>query len=90
MRVLQWIVERCRGRAAARETPVGLAPAYAELNWTGTAFEAATLSLDVMRVDHAQWTRELAAHDALFAKLGAKRPAALEAEREQLAARLAR
>ena len=43
-----------------------------------------------MRVDREQWERELASHDALFAKLGAKRPAALQAEREQLAARLAR
>ena len=37
----------------------------------------------------AMWARELSAHDELFAKLGAKRPAALAAERERLRARLA-
>jgi phosphoenolpyruvate carboxykinase (GTP) len=89
MRVLQWVVERCRDRAKARETPVGLAPGYADLNWSGTAFAPETFD-QVMRVDPDQWSREIAAHDALFAKLGAKRPAALEAERKQLAARFAR
>ena len=41
-----------------------------------------------MRVDAAPWVRELASHDALFAKLGAKRPDVLAAERDKLARRL--
>ena len=36
----------------------------------------------------AMWKRELAAHDALFAKLGTKQPPALGAERARLGARL--
>ena len=88
MRVLQWVVERCRGRAHAAETPVGLAPDYADLNWSDAPFDAARYA-SVMSLDRAQWARELASHDELFAKLGAKRPAALEAERVRLAARLA-
>jgi GTP-dependent phosphoenolpyruvate carboxykinase len=43
-----------------------------------------------MRIDRAQWERELAEHDALFAKLGSKRPPALAGERDRLASRLAR
>ena len=89
MRVLQWVVERCRGRAHADEAVVGLVPAYGDLNWTGATFDAARFA-DVMHVDRAQWERELAAHDTLFAKLGAKRPAALQAERERLEQRLMR
>jgi phosphoenolpyruvate carboxykinase (GTP) len=87
MRVLQWIVDRCRGRAHARDNAVGLAPLYEDLNWGDTSFDAARFA-DVMNVDRAQWERELAAHDALFAKLGEKRPRALAAERERLAQRL--
>jgi phosphoenolpyruvate carboxykinase (GTP) len=87
MRVLQWVVERCRGRAHARDTAVGAAPDFADLHWDGMAFDANSFA-GVMRVEQNQWALELAAHDALFAKLGAKRPAALVAEREQLAARL--
>ncbi len=88
MRVLQWIVERCKDRAHASETAVGLMPDYGDVNWSGAAFDAKRFD-DVMRIDRAQWERELAAHDALFDKLGAKRPAALAEERDRLARRLA-
>jgi phosphoenolpyruvate carboxykinase (GTP) len=88
MRVLQWIVERCAGRARARESAVGLVPDYGDLDWSGASFDPARFDT-VMRVDHAQWERELAEHDALFARLGAKRPAALAEERDRLARRLA-
>jgi phosphoenolpyruvate carboxykinase (GTP) len=87
MRVLQWVVERCAGRAHAHETATGLAPGYDDLNWSGAAFTAEQFA-DVMRLDRSQWQRELASHDELFAKLGTKRPAALQAERERLGARL--
>jgi phosphoenolpyruvate carboxykinase (GTP) len=87
MRVLQWIVERCRGRGHAIDTALGLEPDYGDLNWTGLEFSADRFS-QVMRVDAAMWTRELGAHDELFAKLGTKRPAALAAERARLGSRL--
>jgi phosphoenolpyruvate carboxykinase (GTP) len=87
MRVLQWIVERCRGRGHAVETPLGLEPAYGDLNWSGLDFPPARF-VQVMRVDREMWTRELAAHDQLFAKLGTKRPAALAVERARLGGRL--
>ena len=74
MRVLAWIVDRCHGRGNARETALGFEPDYADLNWTGLDF-APDKYRQVMKVDAAMWARELAAHDELFAKLGAKRPA---------------
>jgi len=84
MRVLQWVVERCLGRARAAETPVGLAPSFADLNWRGSNFDAHRFA-GIMDVDGALWARELASHDVLFAKLGTKRPAALQVERDRLA-----
>ena len=87
MRVLQWIVERSRGGARARDSAVGLVPSYGDVNWAASAFGAERFD-DVMRLDAAQWDKELAAHDALFAKLGDKRPPALQAERDRLARRL--
>src|SRR5262245_6305914 len=89
MRVLQWIVERSRGRGHAIETALGLEPAYGDLNWTGLDFSADRFAR-VMQVDPASWSRELAEHDRLFAKLGAKRPSALAAERARLGGRLGR
>ena len=87
MRVLQWVVERCAGRARAHETATGLAPSYTDLDWTGSNFDADHFA-DTMNLDPAQWLRELASHDELFAKLGQKRPAALQTERERLGDRL--
>jgi phosphoenolpyruvate carboxykinase (GTP) len=88
MRVLQWIVDRCQGRGNAVETALGLEPAYGDLDWTGLDFPAERFA-QVMKVDKAMWTRELTAHDELFAKLGAKRPSELARERERLGGRLA-
>jgi phosphoenolpyruvate carboxykinase (GTP) len=87
MRVLQWIVDRCGGRAEATETALGLMPSYRDLEWRGIDFDAARFDA-VMSVDAAQWQRELASHDALFEKLGAKRPSALVEQRAQLGERL--
>jgi phosphoenolpyruvate carboxykinase (GTP) len=88
MRVLRWIVERCRNRAHAVETALGYEPDYADIDWTGLDFSAERFER-VMRVEVSAWRRELGAHDQLFDKLGAKRPYALVAERRRLGERLA-
>ena len=88
MRVLAWIVERCRGGGGFRETPLGLEPDYLDLNWSGLDFPRERFA-NVMAIDPKSWGRELASHDALFAKLGAKRPSELADERQKLAERLA-
>ncbi len=87
MRVLKWIVERCQGRAAAHETALGLQPAYDDLDWNGLSFTPEQFD-GVMRFDRAMWTRELGAHDELFAKLGPTTPPQLREARRTLAAKL--
>ncbi|MEO8485196.1 MAG: phosphoenolpyruvate carboxykinase (GTP) [Betaproteobacteria bacterium] len=87
MRVLKWIVERCAGTAHGVATPLGTAPAFDDLDWSGlpnasARFEAAT------SIDRGAWQRELLAHDELFARVGDKQPEALAAERRGLGRRL--
>ncbi|TMH04741.1 MAG: phosphoenolpyruvate carboxykinase (GTP), partial [Betaproteobacteria bacterium] len=86
MRVLKWIIERCQGKAHAVQTPLGLQPEYADLDWRGLEFGPERFAT-VMRLDDARWQSELAAHDELFAKLGAKQPPVFAAQRRQLGAR---
>jgi len=88
MRVLKWIFERCAGRAEAAETPLGFVPEYEHLDWSGLDFGPARFAT-AMAVDLDQWERELASHDALFERLGAKRPVTLLNERDRLAGRMA-
>ena len=88
MRVLKWIVDRCRGRAHAVEAALGLQPEYSDLEWNGLDFPPARFDR-VMHVDHDCWQRELAAHDRLFGKLGAKQPRTLAELRNALGSKLA-
>ncbi|MBK9607153.1 MAG: phosphoenolpyruvate carboxykinase (GTP) [Betaproteobacteria bacterium] len=88
MRVLKWVVDRCEGHADGVETPLGISPRYADLNWQGLNFSE--LRFDgVMRIEGSTWNKELMSHDELFKKVGAKLPEALKAQRKSLGQRLA-
>jgi len=83
MRALKWIFERCAGVAHARETSLGLVPDYVDLDWSGLDIDRSRFD-GLMAVDRDEWSRELAAHDTLFAKLGDKQPPALARQRDRL------
>jgi phosphoenolpyruvate carboxykinase (GTP) len=87
MRVLKWIVERCRGRAQAVDTPLGRAPRYEDLDLEGLAGMSRERFEQLMSVDPALWRQELQEHDALFEKLRQRLPATLQRERERLGSR---
>jgi phosphoenolpyruvate carboxykinase (GTP) len=87
MRVLKWIVDRVRGRAQGKETPIGWTPHYESMDWTG---------LDVSRegwaqlqeVNRAAWRAELIGHEELFIDLHDHLPPEMIYERELLICRI--
>jgi len=83
MRVLKWIVERCEGRGAGAQTPLGTAPRFSDLNWKGLDFAERKFEA-VMAIDGSTWNKELASHDQLFEKIGAKLPDDLRERRQAL------
>jgi phosphoenolpyruvate carboxykinase (GTP) len=89
MRVLAWIVERCQGRTQGVETPLGVMPRYEDLNWAGLDKLTPERFTELTRVDVGAWKEELGSHDELFAKLGSRLPAALEARRGRMHQKLA-
>jgi len=89
VRVLKWIVDRCSGRADARETALGFIPRYEDLDWRGLEQFGRARYDEITRVDEASWSEELKAHDELFRKLGSRVPPALEARRGTMHERLA-
>jgi phosphoenolpyruvate carboxykinase (GTP) len=88
MRVLKWIIERCRGRAAANETPLGWVPSVADFDLEGMDnFDSARLATaQCMNVE--DWKREALSQDELFIKLYSDLPKELIFQRELLVARL--
>jgi phosphoenolpyruvate carboxykinase (GTP) len=87
MRVLKWIVERVRGRAQAKETPIGWTPHYEDMDWNGLAMSREEFDR-LLLVDRAAWRKEVMGHEELFLLLHDHLPAEMIYERELLICRL--
>ncbi len=87
MRVLQWAVERVRGRAHALESPFGLMPAYEDLTWRGINFSREMYSR-IMQIERANGLAEAAELKGYFAQFGDRLPTQLEEQRQALEERL--
>ncbi|HWK34329.1 MAG TPA: phosphoenolpyruvate carboxykinase (GTP) [Hyphomicrobium sp.] len=86
-RVLKWIFERCDGRAAATDTPIGRLPADGSLDTGGLAVDPSDMK-DLMTVDREGWKSELPSIRQHFASFGAKLPQKLNDELSALEQRL--
>jgi phosphoenolpyruvate carboxykinase (GTP) len=87
MRILKWIVDRARGRALARETPIGWQPNYEDLDWTGLDLPREVFE-SLQRVDREAWRAEILGHEELFLRLHDHLPKEMIYERELLIGRL--
>ncbi|MEY2598474.1 MAG: hypothetical protein RLZZ142_733 [Verrucomicrobiota bacterium] len=87
MRVLQWIVERCRGQANAKETALGWQPRYEDLDWRGMDFPRERFDA-LQQVDRDAWRSEVMGHEELFLDLHDHLPKEMIFERELLICRL--
>jgi phosphoenolpyruvate carboxykinase (GTP) len=87
MRVLKWIVDRVHGRAHGRETPIGWAPRYEDIDWTGLAFPKDRFD-ELQKVDSSSWHAEVIQHEELFIRLHNHLPPEMIYERELLICRL--
>src|SRR3989449_2385012 len=87
MRVLKWIVDRARGRALAKETPIGWMPHYEDIEWGGFDFPKEKFD-ELQAFDRDAWRQEVLGHEELFLDLHDRLPPETIYERELLICRL--
>jgi phosphoenolpyruvate carboxykinase (GTP) len=88
MRVLKWIVDRCRGRVPADETPIGWMPEPQDIDLTGlTDYDPANVA-ESLSLNLEEWKREVLLQDELFLSLYSDLPKELIFQRELLISRL--
>jgi phosphoenolpyruvate carboxykinase (GTP) len=89
MRVLKWIVQRCRFGAHALETPIGWVPDYKDIDMKGIEEEVTEERYrQAVHIDPVEWHRELLQQDELFIKLYSHLPKEIIFQRELLVSRL--
>ena len=87
MRVLKWIVNRARGRALGRETPIGWMPRYEDIDWAGMEFQQENFD-SLQAFDRSAWRAEVISHGELFLDLHDRLPKEMVYERELLICRM--
>ena len=88
MRVLMWIVDRCKGTADAVETPIGYEPKPEDINIEGLDIDLDTVK-GLLNVDVELWKEEAKGIHEFYAKFGDKLPEELKNQLAALEERLA-
>jgi phosphoenolpyruvate carboxykinase (GTP) len=86
LRVLRWVIDRCKGTANARDTAIGHLPSAADLDLQGLDVGAAALD-ELLTVNPKLWQEEFAGIDKYLGEFGDRVPSSL---REELGNALAR
>ena len=79
MRVLNWIVERCEGKADAKETAIGYIPNPEDLDMTDLDISKDVLE-NILAVDKEAWEKECSEIEEHYKKFGDKLPKELREE----------
>lgn len=87
IRVLDWIIDRCEGKADAIETPIGYLPRPEDINIEGLDISQEALR-EILTVDKEMWRKEAADIREHYKKLGDKLPQELATQLENLENRL--
>lgn len=87
LRVLEWILARCRGEADAVKTPIGYVPTSESLDLTGLDIAQETLA-KLFTIDREHWYRETEAIAAFFQQFGSRFPREMWDQLEALRLRL--
>ena len=86
-RVLNWIIDRCEGKADAKETAIGYVPNPEDIDLTDLDFDVETLK-SILEINKDVWTKEAEEIEEHYKKFGDKLPEELREQLETLKANL--
>ena len=89
MRVLEWIIRRCEGKAGADESPIGHIPRSQDLDLDEIDGVSQEQLGELLSVKPEEWKSELEGQSKFFETLNPDMPERLLAEREKVAERFA-
>lgn len=87
LRVVDWILARCEGKADAVETPIGYVPKAEDINLEGLDTTTDTVK-SILNVDKAEWSKEADGIEEFYKKFGDKLPTELSEQLKKLKGRL--
>ncbi len=87
MRVLNWIIDRCEGKADAVETEIGYLPRPEDIDLTDLDMDMDTLK-SILTVDKEAWVKEAEEITEHYKMFGDRLPKELDAELDALKKRL--
>jgi phosphoenolpyruvate carboxykinase (GTP) len=79
LRVLRWIIDRCKGTAEARDTGIGHLPRPADIDTRGLDIAPGVLD-ELLTVSAPEWRTEFEGIDTYFGEFGERVPPALKRE----------
>jgi phosphoenolpyruvate carboxykinase (GTP) len=88
MRVLKWIVDRCRGRTGALETTLGWVPMSEDFDLTGLKGFTREKFDQLQTIDVEEWKREVLSQEEFFMRLNQTLPREFLFQKELLLSRL--
>ena len=83
LRVLHWILDRCEGKAAAVETPIGYVPADSALDTHALDIDRGVLH-SLLNIEPAKWRKEMQDLGEYFKSYGDRLPKGLEQEHRRV------
>src|SRR5262249_28168460 len=87
LRVLEWVLERCRGGGKAEESPIGFLPTENAIDSEGLNLSSDTMRA-LLRVDRGDWIEAVHGQREYFEKFGDHLPRAIREEHDALARRV--
>ena len=87
MRVLEWIISRCKDGTHAVETPIGFVPGNNDINLNGLNIDSSRID-ELTHIDYKQWKQEISEFKKYLEEFGSKTPERLLEECDKVLAEL--